>query len=497
MSMNRYAELVEERNKAQDERKKLEAENAQKMREKDAAAKLMKQKMWMGGWAGLFMLLWIMWWLISLKKKNRIISGQKSKLEEFKNIIDQSGNAVVIKDPTGEILFKNKVYSEILQQDIVSTSWLSQGMFQTCRDTWEPQEYTEVVIWNRDPETINAEEIEKARQSEVSKYIFVQEGGKEVIREQRHYKITLTPHKNTKGEIVQIDSMSIDVTKDELNKRFQQQQQIEILQKNEAIESKNKQIGDSINYAQKIQEAMLPSKDDMKALWEHFVFYKPKDIVSGDFYWVRTDPNNPERIAVATVDCTGHGVPWAMMSMLGISSLDDIWNKDPHLTPVEILNELDQRVKASLQKVSWDKMQDGMDLSIYILDRATGKLSYAWAQNDLHLIDKQWVMQTLPATRRGINDNDRNNKEFQWYTVRLEPWTMIYSHSDGYHSQIGWPKLKKLMKWKYRELLSEVSSYDISKQREIVESFLEKWKWNESQIDDVLVIGVKYSAIKP
>jgi serine phosphatase RsbU (regulator of sigma subunit)/ligand-binding sensor domain-containing protein len=265
-----------------------------------------------------------------------------------------------------------------------------------------------------------------------------------------------------------------------------------------------KEILDSISYAQKIQQAVLPSQqyvDDM--LLEHFILYRPRDIVSGDFYWMKKINNY---IAVVAADCTGHGVPGAFMSMLGSSFLNEIVTRRSLDNAAQILNRLRSKVKKSLhQEGKEGEQKDGMDIALIIIDSETLELQYSGAYNPLYIIrqnkhidiqDDSIDLETrfefiqLKADRQPIGIH-LNEKDFTNHVFQLQNGDNLYSFSDGYVDQFGGETGEKFKHKRFKDLLLSVQGKPMSEQKTILEHAFVRWKRDLAQIDDVLVMGIK------
>jgi len=265
-----------------------------------------------------------------------------------------------------------------------------------------------------------------------------------------------------------------------------------ILQKNE-IENKNKNLTDSIQYALRIQEAMLPPREILSAnLPEHFILYKPRDIVSGDFYWFKQINHF---IFIVAADCTGHGVPGAFMSLLGISHLNEIISKKEICPPNEILNELSQRIKNSLhQEGQKGQSQDGMDIALCIIDIENNTIQFSGAHNPLYLIRKNetnYELYETKADKMPIGVHPKEDISFTNNEIQLQKNDTIYLFSDGYVSQFGGNKLEKYKTKRLKELLTKIQDSNMNTQKEILEQSLMEWKGNQKQVDDILVIGIR------
>lgn len=260
----------------------------------------------------------------------------------------------------------------------------------------------------------------------------------------------------------------------------------EVVAQKEELAQKNKDITDSIRYAKRIQFAILPPKSPFP---ETFILFKPKDIVSGDFYWF-TEVEGREFIAA--VDCTGHGVPGAFMSIIGHNSLNKIVNQYGILEPGKILTELNREVVETLHHTSDEgDVYDGMDLSLITFDRNNMEIKYAGAYNSMYLVRKG-ELQEVKADRQPIGLGGAKNKEFKTVVIDVKKGDMVYLFSDGYADQFGGVKLKKFKSTNMKELLINISGEKVERQREILDESIEKWRGNIEQIDDILVIGRRF-----
>ncbi|MDZ4665679.1 MAG: SpoIIE family protein phosphatase [Bacteroidota bacterium] len=270
----------------------------------------------------------------------------------------------------------------------------------------------------------------------------------------------------------------------------------EVVRQKEEIENKNgqleilyKQVTDSILYAKRIQEAILPPESIIKELVPNsFVLFKPKDIVSGDFYWF---DKKEELVYFSTVDCTGHGVPGAFMSLVGHNILKDIVNNTKLKKPADMLNKMRELVVKTLHADSdGTKAKDGMDMTLCAINYKTLELQYAAAYNPLYIVRNGELMEH-PANKFPIGAFVGEYKDFDNRVIQLEKGDTIYLFSDGYADQFGGPKGKKFMVGNFRKLLLQVSNYAITDQKQVLNKALTDWQGTHEQVDDVLLIGVK------
>ena len=272
------------------------------------------------------------------------------------------------------------------------------------------------------------------------------------------------------------------------NKIISKQKEL-VEEKNQQIEEKQKEIIDSINYAQRIQRSLLASETLLREnLRDYFILFKPKDIVSGDFYWARKLGNGG--FALVTADSTGHGVPGAIMSMLNIACLNEASSKD-FSRPDEILYETRRLVIEHLKNDgSQEGGKDGMDCSLICLDDKRETLSYAAANNPVWHISDQTLTELLPD-KMPVGKHDKDQQPFNCHTISVKPGDMIYTLTDGFPDQFGGPKGKKFMYRPLKELLVSISDKPVDEQKSLLLDRLEAWKGPLEQVDDICLIGIR------
>jgi serine phosphatase RsbU (regulator of sigma subunit) len=283
------------------------------------------------------------------------------------------------------------------------------------------------------------------------------------------------------------------------------------------VEEKNKDITDSINYAKRIQLALLKEQTHIsKHLPEHFIYFKPKDIVAGDFYWASEKQNF---LYLAAADCTGHGVPGAFLTMLGVAFLNEINATTELLNPAEILNKLRTRFIRELSQTGAEgESKDGMDISLMRLDLKTNEMQWAGANNPL------WILKTNDTRNPiGFNETDKkqsnselhetpetsplllietkadkqpigyslNPKPFSNHVFQLQKGDSFYLFTDGFADQFGGPSGKKFKYSKLKEKFIEVSHHSLNEQKQLLDKVFEEWKGVYEQLDDVCVIGLR------
>lgn len=263
-----------------------------------------------------------------------------------------------------------------------------------------------------------------------------------------------------------------------------------VAERTRELAEKNRDITSSIEYAKRIQEAILPSKDYIfSKLEKAFILYKPKDIVSGDFYWF--GEKNGWRI-FAVVDCTGHGVPGAFMSMIGHNLMHQIIQEKGITDPGDILNSLHKGVQESLRQGNNEiNTNDGMDVSIIALSNDKKIATWAGANRPLIIISNDGEFEKIDGNKYPIGGSQFDIKrEFTTKTLVLNKPSMAYLSSDGYADQFGGDNGKKFMVRRYHDLLMEIHLKDMDTQRELLNTAFETWRSGHEQIDDVLVVGV-------
>lgn len=264
----------------------------------------------------------------------------------------------------------------------------------------------------------------------------------------------------------------------------------EVALQKEELAIKNKNISDSIRYAKRIIEAMIPSERYFRRLLpESFILFKPKDIVSGDFYWIDKED---DKVFVAAVDCTGHGVPGSFMSIIGIDLLRNILSLGIE-SPSEILLKLNSEVASIFKKEDdqEDYVRDGMDLAICSIDKKNKKLEFSGAINRIYIVRKDNIIE-LKGDRMSIGPSDvQQQVKFKNHTFDLEKDDVIYMFTDGFADQFGGSAGKKYKYRRFRHLLLNIYKYDLAKQKTVMNDVIELWKGSNEQVDDILVIGIK------
>lgn len=269
------------------------------------------------------------------------------------------------------------------------------------------------------------------------------------------------------------------------NKEIQEQKAI--------IEEKNKDILDSIRYAEGLQKTILPGDETIKNLLpDCFVLFQPKDIVSGDFYWME-EIKSANKIAFAAVDCTGHGVPGAIMSIVSHNLLTNIFREKKIFSPADALNELLYDLVDTLsRKGNQYTANDGMDITLCVWDKKTNIIEFAGAFNPLVLI-RNGELKEFKVDKFSIGrHSSQNNSVFKLQSLQIEKGDTLYLSTDGYADQFGGTKSKKMMRRNFYQLLNKIVDRPMSEQKIMLSKYFSDWKSSHEQVDDVCVVGVRF-----
>lgn len=271
----------------------------------------------------------------------------------------------------------------------------------------------------------------------------------------------------------------------------------EILQQKDIIEQKNHEITDSITYASRIQQGVIPGDDELKRLLpDHFVFFKPRDIVSGDFYWAskvksKTNPDS-KRTVVAVVDCTGHGVPGAFMSLVGNTLLNQTIGRSAIATPGQALDYINAQLPKTIKsKSSTGTIKDGMEIAMCDFNFDTQTMTFAGANSNIYLV-RDGAIQIFKGDKQPIGENLSGTvSNYTDHAITLQKNDCVYLISDGYADQFGGEKGKKFKYKPLENLFCSIATKPVEEQRTILEKAFNDWMANYEQVDDVLVMGIK------
>ena len=286
-----------------------------------------------------------------------------------------------------------------------------------------------------------------------------------------------------------------------------------VAERTAVVVKQKEELESSIHYASRIQMALLPSEKILSEnIKNYFVLFKPRDIVSGDFYWMIKKGG---RLYIVAADCTGHGVPGAFMSLLGMSFLDEIIDKEKAPRADFILNQLRLHVTESLKQMGGDdEAKDGMDIALLVIDFNTQRIEFSGAYNpcfrvrkltadeirnykddfaepDGTMSDGKYLLETIFASKMPIGISSKMDEDFVFYDWSLEKGTSYYLFSDGYIDQFGGEHGRKFMKKNFKKLILEIQDYPMNKQKELLEKNLKDWMGQSPQIDDILVMGIR------
>jgi phosphoserine phosphatase RsbU/P len=304
--------------------------------------------------------------------------------------------------------------------------------------------------------------------------------------------IRLIKHKKKTGLLLERRNHEITLQKEEIqSQRDEIIAQRDLLSEQKShIEYIHKELTDSIHYARRIQTAIMPpSYYIQNIVKDHFILYKPKDVISGDFYFFDKVDN---KLIFGAIDCTGHGVPGAMMSVIGYNWIVQAVREKVIISPDKILSFLDAGVNNTLRQTAGESgVKDSMDLAICTLDFATSEVQYSGAYNSMYYTQNNQIIEVkadkkpIGVNEDGVTDTFTNN------VVKLAPGDMVYLFSDGYPDQFGGPKGKKFKYKQLTEVLLNIHKEPVDVQRTILDKTLTDWQGDLEQVDDILVIGVR------
>ncbi len=302
-------------------------------------------------------------------------------------------------------------------------------------------------------------------------------------------------HKQLANQMLIMQNAEIMQQKEEIESQrdeIESQRNYVTSQKQE-IENKNKHITDSILYAQRIQNAILPKSSLLSKYFEnHFILYKPKDIVSGDYYYIKSISN---KLIVAVADCTGHGVPGAFLSMLGYALMNEIVTNRKVTKASELLNILRDKIVESLNQSETQSNRDGIDMAFVIIDFPSLIMEFSGAYNPVYIIRKNTANEKeliiIKGDKMPIGVYYKKMHSFTNHRLQLQKGDNIYMFSDGYVDQFGGEYDRKFMLTNFKNILLKISDIPMEEQKIILENSFNKWKKDKVQIDDILIVGLK------
>ncbi len=376
-------------------------------------------------------------------------------------ILDKLNTLIVVLNNNGSIEYVSKSAQQLLgynSDDLLGNAW------------WEVTRFSKP-----EGELVKRNIISSIKNKTIESQIFEHElktfgGGKKWVR----WNIS------TLNE-TQLIGVGYDITDNKLNEK-------KLLESNKLLTEQNKNVTDSIYYAQRIQQSFLQSEDQLKKIFsESFLLYKPKDIVSGDYYWFYETELYK---FIAVVDCTGHGVPGAMMSMVANSLFKEVFVNRKLQDTSEILYALDEELAKSINKNDDANFNDGMDVSLIRINKQTLELSFSGAFRSVVIVRDNEISE-LKGSRYPIGFYSGVQKNFETITHSLQPNDCLYLFSDGFIDQFGGEQNKKLNKTNFKELLQTINDMPMNEQDSFLEYAFNNWKQDTIQTDDVLVVGVR------
>ncbi len=282
--------------------------------------------------------------------------------------------------------------------------------------------------------------------------------------------------------------LSDTISKVKIQNDILTQQSAELAQQYQLLENQRKDIIDDITYSRRIQNAIMPNREQLSQYFhDYFLFFRPKRIVSGDFYWVAA---KNEKIIVAVADCTGHGISGAFLTIAGTAFLNEIISIT-RVDAAEILNQLRLRIMRLLhQKGMEGEAADGMDISLAVIDFSQLKLQYAGANNPAYLVSNG-VLTILPADRMPIGIHEHFNKPFTNQYASLNKGDMLYLFTDGFIDQFGGPNDQKFRSKRFQQLCLAVHNKPTTEQLYLFEKTIDEWMGYRDQVDDIAIIGIR------
>jgi PAS domain S-box-containing protein len=399
--------------------------------------------------------------------QSRLLEKSNEELQKLSIVASKTDNMVVVAKADGEI------------------EWVNEGFMRILGIGFD--EFKTRYSGNLFEASLNPE-IRKMVRHAVSLKQSVNYSSKTINRQGREiwFQTTLTPILNDDGELVRIIAIDTDISKLKITERELAYKQLELT--------------DSIRYAQRIQVSMFPSAEVFSSLFQdHFIIYKPRDIVSGDFYWLLERENS---ICLAIADCTGHGVPGAFMGVIGITLLNEIFHQPigTYGTAADVLTELRRMVKLSISAgVDRSEMHDGMDFSLCIIDKVNGNLQFSGAYHSLFVARSDGSpIDELKGDKMPVGDYPTDKEFFTNIDVPVARGDVIYLQSDGFWHQMGGPLGKKFGKKRYAQLLRDIRHLSLADQKHILTETMNQWMEVAEkplelhpQLDDIMIVSCR------
>ena len=392
---------------------------------------------------------------------------EKKKMEDklvlTDSILQKIGTLVLVADSAGKIVYVSPSVTKVV--GYTSKEMLGDGWWNLSRKTqWDSEkEKTFVARCASGELSISEEPYERPITTKNGKTRWIL-------------------WKDTKGPNNLIIGVGHDITERKYNE--------------ELMREKNKDITDSIHYAHRIQNAIFPVHENLlKHFPQSFVLFKPKDIVSGDFLWFgfpqKLRSLSSHKILVAVADCTGHGVPGALMSIIGTGQINHIIKEKGVIRPDRVLRQLNRRMKDFLKQKEETDTRDGMDIAICHINPVTLTIEFSGANRSLYLFRKG-ILRIYSGNKTAIGGITDNAYVFKSQVVHILPGDVIYMFTDGYADQFGGPKGKKFMIKRFKTLLESIHKKTMKEQETILTETIKKWKGNHEQVDDILIVGIRF-----
>lgn len=415
-----------------------------------------------------------------LRAQKELLQMKNMELEKLSQVTSKTNNLITIFKPNGDIDWFNASFGRLM------------GLTLEDYLHGEPVNIVQVSTNRNIKHVLNTCLREKAV---VSYESMTQTENGEV----RWFHTTLTPIIDERENVKHLIAIDTDITRmKQYESEIEQQKSDAETQKNlaiqrkEEVENQQAEIFDSIRYAKRIQTAIMPKvKQIQRDFADSFVLFLPKDIVSGDFYWYH---RIEDKYFIAAVDCTGHGVPGAFMSIIGNYLLNSIVIHNGIYDPAEILKHLNRKIKISLKSDGRGQTSDGMDVALAVIDKGKRTIDFAGALRPLYLFSGNQFIE-LKGDKVPITSNISGTtiSSFTKFTYAFNPGDTFYIFSDGVIDQFGGDKGKKFLTKRFKQLLFEINPLQMKDQKEIVKKAFDDWRGNYEQVDDVMVIGIRYT----
>ncbi len=408
-----------------------------------------------------------------IQNQAKLLESVNTELEKLSIVASETDNAVTIMDVKGNFQWVNagftRMYGYTLQ---LLRNELDDNIISASTN---PEVQTIISNIIESKQTGSYQNLSKTRNG---RDIWVQ--------------TTITPILDENNDVTKLISIDTDIT-------AEKQSELEIHKQKDQIEKQNELITSSINYAKNIQQAILPLPDDLEKHFDSFIIFKPRDVVSGDFYWYAEKPGKdgkPDKLFMAVVDCTGHGVPGAFMSMIGSRLLSEIVSEQNLSSPKAILETLDQKVKTALRQDTSDN-NDGMDMSVCVIEKENNSfhITYSGAKSDLYYFSHNNNDITILSSERrsiGGSKQKRGNIEFTNKDFYLFKDDIMWLTTDGIIDQNN-SERKRFGTPKFIDMLKEAKDLDLIDQKRLIDKTLAKHQGDEEQRDDITVWGIKFT----